>query len=78
MDFYTRLKKIERIDRLIRLEATGRPHSFAVKMDVSESTLYELLKIMKNMGACIHYDKLKETYYYTQPVKFEYGFQPLE
>ena len=75
MNFFDRLVKIERMDWLIRMEATGNPHKFAKRVGVSESTLYELLKLMKEMGAGIRYDKNKQTYGYLTSMKFQFGFK---
>lgn len=78
MDLSTRMEKMVRMDCLIRLEGTGAPRQFAEHIGVSESTLYELLKLMKQMGADIRYNKHRQTYYYQTPVKFHYGFRQLD
>ncbi len=53
-----------RIDLLIARKATGTPKELSEKLEISESTLYEYLGIMKEIGAPIKYDPVKNTYYY--------------
>jgi biotin operon repressor len=67
MNLFDQMVKMERMDWLIRLEATGKPEKFARRLDVSEYTLNQLLKMMKEMGTGIKYDKQKQTYYYVIP-----------
>ena len=50
-------ERIERIDRLIRLKATGSPKEFAKKLGISESSLYEYLRYLKDKGGPIEFDK---------------------
>ena len=78
MNFQQRIELIERMDKLIRLEATGSPRDFAEKLEISESTLYEFLNMMRKLGASVSYDKTRETYFHELPVKFEFGFMAVE
>jgi len=63
------LERIERIDQLIRHKATGSPKQFAKKLDISESSLYEYLKYLKDKGVSIEFDKEVNTYYYSHQTK---------
>lgn len=58
------LQKLERIDTLIRLENTGSPNEFAKKLDISRSTLYQYLNVLKFFGADIKYCKCSESFIY--------------
>jgi len=56
----------ERLNRIIRLKATGNPKELAEKFNVSESTIYRLINEMKDIGCPIQYDKINQTYYYSE------------
>jgi hypothetical protein len=68
------INKIEQIDQLIRMKATGKPKDFADKLGISESTLYRYLNEMRDHKAPISFDKIKNTYYYCENGKFNTGF----
>lgn len=69
--------RLQHIDHLIRIKGTGCPKTFARKLSISESTLYEFLQFMKLMGAPIMYCRARETYYYSEAGAFNLYFQPL-
>lgn len=58
------IARLQRMDLLIALKATGSPEKFANKMNLSRSTLFETLQEMKGMGVDIQYSNIRETYYY--------------
>lgn len=74
MKFIDTLQQIERIDQLIRLKATGSPKDLSLRLNISESTLYQLLNTMKDMGAPIYFCRNRNSYCYDNEVRFEYGF----
>ena len=78
MDVLKYVEKIRRIDQLIRMKATGTPKELAKKMDVSESTLYEYLKLMKDINAPIIFDNILKTYIYSEKVNFRFSFEHQE
>ncbi|MFO7969422.1 MAG: hypothetical protein R6U15_04850 [Candidatus Izemoplasmatales bacterium] len=47
---------------MIQTGSTGTPKDFAKKLNVSVSTLYELLSCLKELGACFHYNRDKLTH----------------
>lgn len=65
MSFIKYLERLHRMDRLIRLKATGNPIIFSQKIGVSRSVLLEHLREMKELGAPIAYCRFKQSYYYT-------------
>lgn len=76
MSFIDQIHRIERIDQLIRLKATGRPAELAQKLDISESQLYEILNIMKiELGGVILYSKSLQSYYYPRDIRFKCLFE---
>ena len=68
------LKIIQRIDKLIRLQATGTPDEFANKLGIVKSTLYTYINAMKDMNAPIKYDKYKQSFYYEDEGSFVINF----
>jgi hypothetical protein len=77
MSFKKYIERIKRIDRLIRLRATGTPKELSQKINISDSLLYEILSEMKELGAIIVYDKTFKTYYYKEPVEIDFAFRPI-
>jgi DNA-binding IclR family transcriptional regulator len=78
MKFIATLERIERVDQLIRLKATGTPKELAARLGISESAWYELLSTMTVLGAPIYYSNERKSYCYKEEVKFVYGFKPKE
>lgn len=70
------LHKLIRIDYLIRHNNTGTPLECAGKVGMSERSLYEYIKILKDFGAPIKYNRSKQTYYYENDGRFAIGFIP--
>lgn len=70
--FFDRFK---RLDDLIRTKSTGTPAKLAERLEVSESSVYEYLAIMKSLGAPIKYDKDRCTYYYEEDGQFKIYFE---
>lgn len=58
------IARLQRMDLLIAMKATGPPEEFAYKMNLSRSTLFETLQEMKSMGVDIRYSNIRESYYY--------------
>jgi len=71
-------ERIERIDQLIRLKATGSPKEFAKKLGISKSSLYEYLNYLKDKGGPIEFDKEVNTYYYTHRIKFTLKYSDID
>jgi hypothetical protein len=51
------LNLLLRLDQLIRSKGTGAPPDFARKMGISERSLYEYLKVLKELGAPIKFSR---------------------
>ena len=66
--------RLQTIDYLIRIKGTGKPAQIAKLLRISERTLYEFLKMMKELGAPIEYDRYKESYYYSEKGGFNIRF----
>ena len=70
----TYFERISRIDRLIRLKATGSPADLAQRLEISESGLYRYIGYMQLMGAPIIFCKSRNSYVYEDNGKFQMGF----
>lgn len=68
-------EKIERIDQLIRLNATGNAHTLADKLNITERTVFRILNQLKELGCPIYFNKAKNSYCYEYEghivIKFE-------
>ncbi|WP_075601904.1 hypothetical protein [Saccharicrinis aurantiacus] len=74
MNFLQRSACLERMHQLIRLNATGNPKQLATTLGLSESALYDLLKIAKELGADIEFCNTRNSYIYKVPVELQFGY----
>lgn len=75
MKFLEQCKKLEYLDYLISMRATGNPKQLAERLNISERTLYNYLNILKEMGGKIEYNPYIESYYYVSNGKLELRFR---
>ena len=68
------LNLLLRLDQFIRQKGTGSPPEFARKMGISERSLYEYLKVLKDLGAPIKWSREDRSYYYTMEGQFRISF----
>lgn len=68
------INRVQAIDHLIRIRGTGPPSRLARHLSISERSLYELIRLMKSMGAPIGYDKFRRSYYYLEEGRFDFSF----
>lgn len=69
------LTKIERMDLLIRTNATGNPKDFARRMGMSARSLFNYLNFMKiRLGAPIEYSNNMQSYFYTEKGMIKLGW----
>ena len=68
------LNLLLRLDQFIRQKGTGSPPEFARKMGISERSLYEYLKVLKDLGAPIKWSRQDRSYYYTVEGQFRISF----
>lgn len=67
MNFLEQIQRIERLDQLIRLRATGTPRELAKRLRISSRQLFNLLYIMRNeLEAPIKYDNDSNSYVYSE------------
>lgn len=68
------LERLQRIDHLIRIKATGTPSSLAYKIGISERCVYKYLNLMKDFGAPIRFSNSRQSYYYDEEGYFKISF----
>lgn len=68
------LQTIELLDQLICNKKTGTPVQLSERLQLSERSIYNILQVMKEMGAPIYYNKMRQSYCYLKEVQFEFGF----
>ena len=66
--------RLEHLDYLIRVKATGNPRSLAKKLNISLRTVHEYISTLKALGAPINYNRVKGTYYYDENGRFCFKF----
>jgi hypothetical protein len=73
MNFFEQIQLWQRLDRLIRLKATGTPQTLGDKLKLSERQARRIIDDMKGLGLPISYCKCQQSYYYESEVfmKFE-------
>jgi|GraSoiStandDraft_26_1057304.scaffolds.fasta_scaffold956940_1 predicted DNA-binding transcriptional regulator YafY len=65
------------VDKLIKRKATGQPKELASKLQVSESTVYRILRLLKeNMGLSIEFSEKQNSYIYRSDSE-EFSFEKL-
>jgi len=67
--------KLERINKLIRLKATGTPKELAQQLNTTERTIYRIIKQLKEMGCPIYYDTIRGSYCYEEEGKLIFKFE---
>jgi predicted DNA-binding transcriptional regulator YafY len=70
--------RLEYLDNLIRLKATGDPKTLAKKLNISVRAVYDYINTLKAQGAPINYNRHKETYYYDEQGHFCFKFMRTE
>lgn len=68
------LNLLLQLDQFIRQKGTGSPPEFARKMGISERSLYEYLRVLKDLGAPIKWSRQDRSYYYTVEGQFRISF----
>jgi predicted DNA-binding transcriptional regulator YafY len=72
------LHRLIRLDHLIAHKSTGTPADCANKIGISERSLYDYLKILKEMGAPVKFSRDRRTYFYSEGGHFHISFLPKE
>jgi predicted DNA-binding transcriptional regulator YafY len=68
MTFIEQIEALDRLHHLIKRKATGTPEQLAGKFKVSERTIKNLLKILRDRDLPVYYCRNEQTYYYNGDV----------
>jgi len=68
------LSALFQMDQLIRFRETGTPEDFANRLGISVRTLYNYLKILKELGADIQYNTYSISYEYLSEIRPYIGY----
>lgn len=71
--FIDKIRRLERLDTLIRRKGTGRPTELARRLGISESCLYKYLNYLKELGAEIDYCNYRQSYTYKESFVIKIG-----
>lgn len=74
MTFIEKLSLIERIDQLIKMKCTGNSIELSNRLGIGRSTLFELIELMKLLGAEIKYCQHRRSFVYTEEKILSIGF----
>ncbi len=69
--FFQQLSQLERLDGLIRRKSTGSPQALALRLGVSERTVYNLMDALRSVGADIEFCKISNSYCYKRSFSFK-------
>lgn len=69
-----KIETIQRVDQLIRMQATGTPKNLAKRLEISQASLFRLIDTMKGLNAPICYDLSVQSYVYAEKTFFKCGF----
>ena len=58
------IDRLQRMNTLIHMKATGTPDEFAGKLGIKRSTLFQTLQEMRDMNLDIKYSCTSQSYYY--------------
>jgi predicted DNA-binding transcriptional regulator YafY len=67
MKVFEYLDRISMMHKLVMRQKTGTPEEFARQMNISRTTLYELIDELRSRGVPIAYSKSAKTFFYRQP-----------
>ncbi len=68
------LRRLEQMDQLIRLKATGSPREFAARLGLSQSMMYNYLDLLRMLGGPVQYNRVSASYEYEYPVALQLGY----
>lgn len=78
MSLRTYMRRIRRLDALIRRKSTGPPEELAERLGISERWLYKFLQELKEELDCpISYDQYQQSYVYEENGQIMVGFKEL-
>lgn len=74
MTFREKIAMMKRIHFLIKMKSTGNAKTLSNTLEISERCLYDLLHLMKDLGAPIAFSHFRQTYYYEYDADLHLGY----
>ena len=71
MNFLKQLQTLRKIDTLVNERATGSPSELAKYLGISRTSVFNYIKILKEVGAPISYSRRWKSYFYREPFNLE-------
>jgi len=68
------IELIERIDQLVRMQATGSAEDLASRLNISKTKVYRAINTMRDLNAPVVYDMTIQSFVYENEVGFRFGF----
>jgi len=65
------------LHQLIENGSMGSPAELAQRLGISERTVKRYIAQLRQMGADIRFSRHRNTYYYSEPATFQFGFKPV-
>jgi predicted DNA-binding transcriptional regulator YafY len=64
------IERLKEFNKLINKETTGNAATLAIRFHICERNIYYILEQMRELGANIKFDSIRQTYYYENDFKF--------
>jgi len=74
MKAFDYLQRLQQMDQLIRLKATGSPRVFASRLGISKSSLYNHLDLLRMLGGPVKYNQQLSSFEYAYSVVLQLGY----
>ncbi len=68
---------VETLHQQIKSCTTGTPAQLAQRLGISHRTLMRYFAQLRELDADIRFCRHRNTYYYSEPVTFQFGFKPV-
>ncbi len=75
MNIIDTFKRLEQMDQLIRLKATGKPRVFAARIGISHSSLYNYIQLLRMLGGPVQYNQQSSSFEYEYSVVLQLGYE---
>lgn len=75
MDVFRQIEILQRLNKLIEKESTGKPVTLSKQIGISRSQLYRMIELLKDYDAPILYSRTLETFYYSKAFRLKIEFK---
>jgi biotin operon repressor len=70
-------EQLTTLHKQIENKQTGNPEELGLRLGITDRSVKNLIAQLRLLGAEIGYCQITQTYYYVKPVKFNFGYEPL-